>query len=213
MALRFALGVLMTQTRTERFATWVLESVGTRLWGFAPNLMPYIVARLGPWGALRWFAANMPQYERTLAALGPIPTHLLALEISIFNGCPYCIHGHASAFELHYLRTHDRLFPLDEAALVALAERAPDALRAALVDALEQAGLAAEVPRYDAVRAAWEGDETDPQLAHLVSMFAVLNACGVEGRVPPDEAHDPVNKDHALRARYRALRAAGPPAG
>ncbi len=191
----------------QRIATWVLEHVGSFLWGFEPRLMSYIVARLGAFGALRWFVANMPGYERTLAALGPLPTHLAALEISIFNGCAYCIYGHALAFELHYLREKDRLFPLDEHALIALAGQEPEQQRKALSDALVAAGLEALTGLYDDVRAIWEGKPGDPALEHLVRMFAVLNACGIEGRVEPDEAHDPINQDRELRRRYAELRA------
>lgn len=197
----------MTDPLPQRLATWILERVGATLWGFEPRLMRFIVRRLGAVGALLWFVRNMPGYERTLKALGPIPTHLLALEISIFNGCPYCIHGHALAFELHYLREHGRLFPIDEAGFIGLAGAEPAALRARLAEALDAAGLGGELARYDAVRAAWEGGAAEPPLAHLVKMFAVLNACGIADRVEPDEAHDPVNKDKALLSRYRALRA------
>jgi hypothetical protein len=46
-------------------------------------------------------------------------------------------------------------------------------------------------------------------MVRLLKMFAVLNTCGRAGCVAPDEAHDPLNKDVALKERYRALRAAG----
>jgi hypothetical protein len=37
-------------------------------------------------------------------------------------------------------------------------------------------------------------------------MFAQLNAVGIAGKVEPDEAHDPLNKDRALKARNAQLR-------
>jgi hypothetical protein len=48
----------------------------------------------------------------------------------------------------------------------------------------------------------------DPRLAHLVDMFALLNDTGIACGTEPDEAHDPVNKDVALKERLRLLRAA-----
>src|SRR6185503_18619269 len=121
-------------------ATRLLEALGRRLWGFSPRLMREIVRRLGSFGALGWFVANMPRYERTLSRLGPLRTHLLCLEISLLNGCPYCIYGHAYAFELHYLRERGRLFPLAEQEIVALHSLGPEALAERLTEALMKAG-------------------------------------------------------------------------
>ena len=50
-------------------------------------------------------------------------------------------------------------------------------------------------------------DADDARTLHLARMFAVLNHCGVDGRIEPDEAHSPINKDQALRARYADARA------
>jgi hypothetical protein len=196
----------------ESTAAWLLESVGRKLWGFAPRLMPVIAQSLGGVGALSWFARNMPRYESTLRALGPIRTHLLCTAISLSSGCPYCTHGHAHAFELYYLRQRGVLFPVSERDLVALGRLDRVTLRARWKEALAQGGLHDEIGPFDRLCALLDGAEAnhadDARLAHLIKMFAVLNACGIEGNVEPDEAHDAINKDTALRQRYADLRRA-----
>lgn len=197
----------------DRFASAVLEGLGRRLWGFPPRLMPVIVGRLGAVRALLWFAGNMPRYERTLRVFGPLRTHLLAVAISLANGCRYCTFGHAYALQLTYLRARDALFPLDEHAITGLHRLSPDEIRGRLIAAAEQAGLDDEGPWIDrtlelttGARQPTEPDDARP--AHLVRMFGVLNACGIAGNVEPDQAHDPANRDHALRDRYAQLRTA-----
>jgi len=196
---------------TDRLATWALEAVPRRLWGFPPRLMPVIVQRLGPVRAVAWFAWNMPRYERTLKAFGGVRTHLLCTTISLINGCRYCTAGHAYALQLIYLRERGRLFPLDDDAISQLDGLDRAELQARLASALAAAGLGEEVPwverLFDLIaeqRRPADGD--DARIAHLVRMFAVLNACGIAGSVGPDQAHDPVNRDAALRERYRQLR-------
>jgi len=203
----------MAESALDRWATGLLEALGRRLWGFSPRLMREIVARLGPLGALGWFIANMPRYERTLKVLGPLRTHLLCSGISLCNGCPYCTYGHAYAFELHYLRERDRLFPLAEQEIVALHRLAPERLVERLTEALEAGALAGEIPVLRRLLALSEGhgevaEEHDRRLRHLLRMFAVLNTCAIASNVAPDEAHDPINKDRALKDRYAALREA-----
>jgi hypothetical protein len=199
-------------TFIERTATRILEGIGTRLWGFAPRLMATIVAEKGAGPALGWFVQNMPRYERTLAAFGPIRTHILCAYVSLLRGCPYCTFGHALALELHYLKERDRLFPLDEQAIVALARLDPGVARQRLGAVLEEAALGEECAFLDRMKAALDGkierpEGDDARIVHLVEMFAVLNACGIKGDVEPDEAHDPINKDKALKERYAAMRA------
>src|SRR5262245_32356633 len=152
----------MAASTLERSAVGLLEALGRQLWGFSPRLMPEIVGRLGPLGALGWFAANMPRYERTLHVLGPLRTHLLCLDISLLNGCPYCIYGHAYAFELHYLKERGRLFPLDEHEIVALHRLEPNLLSQRLDDALQAAALAEEIPLLDRLQALREGRDGAP---------------------------------------------------
>ena len=206
----------MLQTRIDRRASALLEWIGKRLWGFPPRLMPSIVRQLGGLGALRWFVSNMPRYEATLRAFGPVRTHLLCVMISLRNGCPYCTFGHAYALELAFLREHDALFPLDEQAIVELHHLEPDRIRDRMVEALRAANVADGVRWVDRVVTLSDPevealDADDRRVKHLVRMFGVLNSCGIADRIPPDEAHDPLNKDLGLKARYASLRAAASP--
>jgi hypothetical protein len=174
--------------------------------------MATIVAELGPLPALGWFVRNMPRYERTLAKFGGLRTHLVCFYISLLRGCPYCTMGHARAFELFYLKERGELFPLDEESILALQRLDPGTVRERLRDALATAGLSDELDVLDRAKAVMDGQVASPRgddarLDHLVKMFAVLNACGIKGAVQPDEAHDPINKDVALKQRYAALRA------
>src|SRR5262245_46132689 len=201
----------MAASLLDRSATRLLEGLGRKLWGFSPRLMREIVGRLGGLGALGWFVAHMPRYERTLKVLGPLRTHLLCSGISLRNGCAYCTYGHAYAFELHYLRERGRLFPLDEHEIVALHRLEPARLAQRLTEALQSGALEEEIPLLRRLLALSEGhdegsEEHDRRLRHLLRMFAVLNTCAIESNVAPDEAHDPINKDRALRERYAALR-------
>ncbi|GAA5163890.1 hypothetical protein GCM10023321_51520 [Pseudonocardia eucalypti] len=196
----------------DRLASAVLATIPRLLWGFTPALMPEIVRRFGPVGAVAWFLPNMRRYERTRRAFGPLRTHLLATAISLRNGCHYCASGHAGAIELIFLRDRDELFPLDERAIADLAGTAPDRLRATLAGALTEAGLAAELPYLDRAFALLDGtrqpaDPDDERIAQLIELFAVLNACGIAGQVPPDQVHDQVNRDRAAKRRYARLRA------
>jgi hypothetical protein len=187
-----------------------LEGFAKVRWGFAPAVMPFIVEQLGPLQAVGWFVTNMPRYERTLSLLGPIKTHLLAAEISILAGCRYCTHGHARAFGLHHFRTYGRLFLLDEVDFVALHRAEPETVAKRLDEALGQSGLDDEARVLERMRVLRQGEpattDTDERIAHLLQMFATLNTCAVSAAVEPDEAHDPIHKDVALRDRYDAAR-------
>lgn len=195
----------------NRPATAVLEGIGNKLWGFKPNLMRHFVAQHGPVGAVSWFASNMPKYERILKRWGPIRTHLVATAISATNGCPYCTHGHAIAFQLHYFRDHGRLFPIDEHQMVALGSQPTDEVFAAFANALMTADLDSELPTLRRTHALIEDrndadGETDAALLHLIDMFAALNACGIASNAEIDQVHDPINRDLALIERYEAAR-------
>jgi len=194
-------------------ATAALEYLGQRLWGFRPRLMTVIVQRLGPVRALAWFARNMPRYQQSLRVYGSLRAHLLCVTVSLVNGCRYCTFGHAYAFELIYLREHRTLFPLDENAIVALHKLDPPDIRAQLVDAVRLAGLDVEVVWIDRmlerVTGVWRvTSRDDARLDHLIRMFEVLNVCGIAEDVAPDQAHDPTNRNRALKDHYAALRAA-----
>ncbi|WP_028926254.1 hypothetical protein [Pseudonocardia acaciae] len=203
----------MAVTWLNRLALAVLDAAPRRMWGFSPRLMPVLAERLGPARSSAWFMSNMPRYQRTLKAFGPLRTHVLATAISLRNGCRYCTLGHATALELIYLRDRDKLFPLDENAIAELGGMEPDELRRRLGDALRQAGLEEELPWLDrlfelaANERTPDGGPDDARLAHLIDMFAVLNACGIAGNVEPDQTHDEINKDTALKERYSRLRA------
>jgi hypothetical protein len=113
--------------------------------------MPVIAERLGPDRSVVWLLTNMPRYDDTVKAFGGLRTHLLAVTISLRNGCRYCTLGHATALELIYLRDHGQLFPLDENALAELSGLQPDELRQRLGEALRQAGLEGELAWVDLV--------------------------------------------------------------
>ena len=104
-------------TLPQRIAVNILESIGTHLWGFKPNMMRHFVLEYGALKSVMWFVKHMPKS----------PT-------------------------------------------------APQ-------------------------------NQNDEYLLHLMSMFSVLNTCGIKRQVVPDEAHDPINKDKPLRERYAAARA------
>jgi hypothetical protein len=201
----------MAERGTDRVATRVLEGLGRRLWGFPPRLMPPIVAQLGALPALGWFLRNMPRYERTLRVLGPLRTHLACALISLHNGCLYCSYGHLHAVELVYLRERGALFPIDARSTPQWIGLPAAELRKRMVGVLQQADLHGEVVWVDRTLALAGGaqrpvDAQELRIAHLVSMFRVLNDVGIAGKVEPDEAHDPLNKDLTLKARLRELR-------
>jgi hypothetical protein len=203
----------MAERGFDRFAVSVLERIGQRLWGFPPRLMGPIVAQLGALPALGWFALNMPRYERTLRTLGPLRTHLACTLISLHNGCRYCSFGHLYAVELIHLEQRGELFPLDARSVPEWIGLSPAELRRRMVEVLQKADLHAEVRWVDTTLALTGGSQrpVDPQesrIAHLVSMFRVLNDVGIAGDVEPDEAHDPLNKNVRLKSHHTELRAA-----
>jgi hypothetical protein len=203
----------MAERAVDRFAVRVLERIGRLLWGFPPRLMAPIVAQLGALPALAWFVRNMPRYERTLRTLGPLRTHLACTLISLYNGCRYCSFGHLYAVELIYLEQHGTLFPLDARSVPDWIGLRPVELRRRMVDVLQQADLHGEALWVDTTLALASGeqravDAREARIAHLVSMFRVLNDVGIAGDVEPDEAHDPRNKNAGLKARHHELRGA-----
>jgi hypothetical protein len=201
----------MAERGLDGVAVGLLEALGKQLWGFTPRLMSSIVAELGPAAAVTWFVANMPRYERTLRVLGPLRTHLACTVISLHNGCRYCSFGHAYAVELVYLKQRERVFPVDAHTMSGWTGLPPGELRDRVCDVLERADLHAEVIWVDRTLALARGrqrpvDRHEARIAHLVRMFALLNAVGIARDVEPDEAHDPLNKDRALKARNAELR-------
>lgn len=198
------------QSIFQRPATWILESIGLTLWGFKPNLMQELVKQNGSWEAITWIVKNMPRYNRILKTWGPIRTHIISVFVSTLNGCPYCIYGHAYAFQLHYLKENNILFPLDETDLIALHTLEENEILARLEAALNKTGLTEGIPYLKRILELKQGNTAerpeDDYLLHLIGMFSTLNACGIQADVAIDEAHDPINKDTILRERYAALR-------
>ncbi|AEA26270.1 hypothetical protein Psed_4107 [Pseudonocardia dioxanivorans CB1190] len=195
----------------DRIVTGLLEWGCRRMWGFAPRMIPHIVAHKGAAGSLRWFAANMPRYLTTLHVLGPARTHLAALVVSLLNGCVYCAYGHGYALELIYLRDRDRLFPFDARAVHAWAGLPPRALAERMRAVLQAAGMHAEVIWADRTIEMLAGsqpvDAAEARIAHVVRMLSEMNAIASAAGVEPDEAQNPVNKDHGLKERHAAMRA------
>ncbi|MCA9709265.1 MAG: hypothetical protein KDK70_25700 [Myxococcales bacterium] len=199
-------------TLWTRLATWALQGMVRRRWGFPPRIIPAVVEQLGAASALWWWVETMAGYERARERLGPLRTHLLVTGIALLHGCRYCARGHARALELVYFARFDRLFPLDEDALLDLQGLDDLSLRTRFDRLLWDAGLPDELPTFDRMVALATGQAIgstpeDDAIDHLVQLVAVLGVCSTRGAVPPDQAHDPINKDAALRARHRQARA------
>lgn len=182
------------------------------MWGFPPRMIPFIVESMGTARGLHWFMVNMPRYLWTLYVLGPVRTHLACVVISLHNGCTYCAFGHAYALELLYLRDRDHLFPLDARTIASWLGLEPRLLGARMRGVLEQAGLHVEAIWVDRILALATGeqqpvDADEVRLARLVPIVGLMNTVAIANCVEPDEAHDTINKNTALKERYTALRA------
>jgi len=192
-------------------AITLLELLGQTLWGFKPNLMRAIGEQHGAAKALTWFLLNMPRYERTVKDWGPVRTHLLVTEISVLNGCPYCTFGHAYALQLFYFKETGQVLPVDEQQIVAWHTLDEAAVIDQFKSLVQSTALTEHQHRLDRMLLLRQGAEQpaskeDRQILHLLTMFSFLNQCGISGKATPDQAHDPVNKDMALKAEYRRLR-------
>jgi hypothetical protein len=202
-------------TLLERMAAIIIRGRATRDWGVPPNLINEMVTRLGAIPTLRWFARNLPRYKNTLKLWGPLRTHLVCIEASLANGCAYCTHAHAYAFELAYFQERGALFPLDEHEIVQLRNGTDEERHAALTGALHQVGLPDEIAVLDHLWRLKISDgvaatDEERRMKHLLEMFDVLNYCAIDSRTQLDEAHDPINKDDALKLRYAEARFAAP---
>lgn len=200
-------------TLSQRIAVNILESIGSHLWGFKPNMMRHFVLEYGALKSVIWFVKHMPKYEKILKNWGPVRTHLVSTVLSTLQGCAYCTYGHAYALQLHYFKQSNTLFPLDESAMIELHTLPEDEVFKRLRDALTEANLDDEIELLNKISVireqvpAGKQSQEDEYLLHLVSMFSVLNYCGIKRQVTPDEAHDPINKDKPLRERYAVARA------
>jgi len=195
----------------KRLAVRGLEALCTMMWGFPPTIITLIVDHMGPLRAIGWFGAHMPRFLASRVALGPVRVHLACIVVSLRNGCGYCAYGHAYALELLYLRQHGRLFPLDAKALDEWYGLDARSLRSRLRTVLVTAGLHAEAIWVDRVVALAEGTQTpvdaaEARLAHVIRMADTASRIAAADNAVPDEAHDPVNKDAAVKARHAALR-------
>ncbi|MBA3533857.1 MAG: hypothetical protein H0T73_18215 [Ardenticatenales bacterium] len=195
----------------NRIATSILEMIGKVLWGFKPNLMKDIVAQEGSVNSLSWFARNMPTYEKTLDDWGAIRTHLLATEISVLNGCSYCTYGHASALQLHYYKDYGKLLPSDEDQIASWHSVSEDETVDRFRELIGSAELSSELPILERMLVLRRGSEEptseeDRKIVHFIKMFQLLNRCGINAKTSHDQAHDPINKDSALREQYQQVR-------
>lgn len=200
-----------TMNIAKNMSRGMLEFIGSSLWGFKPNLMKDIVDQNGGFSSVTWFARNMPAYERILKEWGPIRTHLLASEISVLNGCPYCTYGHIYALQLHYLQQHDILMTASEDQFVSWHSLDEKEKIKQIRGFIEENDLSSEMALFDRMLELKAGANTtdskeDKNIAHLIQMFAYLNQCGIVGKTESDQAHDPINQDEPLKARYAQLR-------
>jgi hypothetical protein len=194
-----------------RIAQNLLEMVGQGLWGFKPNLMQHIVEQHGAISSLSWFVKNMPKYEKILKQWGAIRTHLLASEISVLNGCPYCTYGHVYALQLHYFKANGRLMPADENEVMSWHTASEDDAIERFRQLIHSSELMSELPILERMLLLRQGvepptSEDDLKIAHFLQMFGFLNRCGIKGKTGHDQAHDPINKDISLRNEYSRLR-------
>jgi hypothetical protein len=202
----------MAGSRLDRVAVRLLEAITRRYWGFTCTILQPLVEQLGPVRSVRWWLSNSRRYGRAEHEFGPMRLHLALTTISMFNGCQYCTHGHAYALELHHLRAHDKLFPIDTDTMTAWCGMPRTELRARLREALVEADLPVELIWVDRVLDLADGgkpiDGQEMLLARLVSVIETLNAVGIAGQPELDEAHDPLNKDARLKTKLATMRAA-----
>jgi hypothetical protein len=198
----------------ERIATQLLVLISRAKWGVSAVLMPFIVQRFGPFGAIVWMARNIPPYERAIVDLGPLRGNFIFAMASLLNGCSYCTYAHGRAFELHYFDTRGKLFPLDDHQLISLIPLTDALVR----ERLEGALLAADLPdelevfrRLYALKlegAVSTGSRDDGHLVHAIKMYDALNFCAIDSQAALDDAHDRINKDAGLKRRYAEARLA-----
>jgi alkylhydroperoxidase family enzyme len=197
----------------KRLAVRSLEALCRAMWGFPPTIIRLVVDHMGPLRAIGWFGAHMPRFLASRVVLGPVRVHLACIVVSLRNGCAYCAYGHVYALELLYLRQHERLFPIDARSLDDWYDLDTRALRVRLRTALANAGLHTEAIWVDRIVALAEGsqppvDADEVRLAHVIRMADTASRIAAASNAAPDQAHDPVNKDAAVKARHAELRSA-----
>ncbi len=201
-------------------AVRILTGITAKKWNLRANLMTPIVERDGSLSALRWFARNLPAYEKILEEWGPLRTHSITVALSMANGCAYCAYGHGLALNLYYFKEHEpACFSLSAREIARLSTDNAEVDDQTLADlnganamkgALETSDLGELVPVIDEVfrikQTRTASSDEESKLLHLVSMFEYLNVCGREACPMLDGAHSPINKDTELKQRYEALR-------
>lgn len=197
----------------KRLVVGVLESMCGVMWGFPPTIIAMIVDHMGPVRAIGWFVANMPRYLIATATIGPVRVHLACIVAALRNGCVYCAYGNIYALELIYLRDRGCLFPWDASALEDWTDLDPRTMRRRLHSVLVEAGLHTEAIWADRILALADGfqqpvDTAETRIAHILRMATTMNRIAKAGGAVPDEAHDPVNKNAAVKMQHAALRAA-----
>jgi hypothetical protein len=197
----------------KRLVVRALEAMCKIVWGFPPTLISAMVDHMGTQQALLWFMTNMPRFMISRSVLGPVRVHLTCVITSLRNNCIYCAYGHAYALELIYLRDHGRLFPLDAGMLDDWLGIDSRVMRRRLRAVLVEAGLHAETIWADRIIALADGDQqpvdaTEARIAKVMRMVTTMNVIANAAEAAPQEAHDPVNKNAAVKAQHAALRTA-----
>lgn len=195
---------------SQKAAKFIIENIIVRLWGFTSSLMLEIIRREGGLGSLLFVVKNMIRFELLMAKWGPIKTHILCVNISILNGCPYCIFGHAYAFNLHYFKDYKKLFPLDSFQIMEFAQFTKTQKIEKMEEILQDPKLEHLQESVDLQLALINGKEpsnkNERQIKFVQTLYDYLNACGIAAGSQPDEAHDTINKNVDLKNRYHEAR-------
>src|SRR5262249_15299751 len=123
----------------------------------------------------------------------------------------YCLYAHARAFELHYFDKHGRLFPIDQHEFLSLIPVTDDTSRSRLESALQESGLDAEIEMFRRLyalklEAATPQSARDHLLLEAIEMYDMLNFCANADQLELDDAHDEIQKNEELKARYAEAR-------
>lgn len=201
----------MMRRAADRFATWFLRQYPLQRWGLRLVISPYIVQNLGPMPAIRWALINGPRADRLRRELGSMGANFVLAVASLLNGCSYCLYAHARAFELYYFDKHGKLFPLDQHELLSLIPLTDEASRTRLENALQEAGLEDETATFRRLyalklEAAKPENDRDRIFLEAIEMYDMLNFCANADQLELDDAHDEINKNQELKARYAEAR-------
>jgi len=195
---------------SQRAAKFIITKVINNLWGFTPSLMMELIERKGGMGSLFFVMKNMTHYESISKKMGPIPINILTTNISILNGCPYCIYGHALAFNLYYFEKYNELFKWDEKDFEKMARLSEEEKITNILSIYQEKRINHLLPHFETqlkLRAgAKPKNQEEKNIKFINTLYDYLNACGIESNLDPDEAHDPRNKNKALIEKYHQAR-------